>query len=673
MRNLTTLALALLATSPVYAQSAPVSSPPKSEPIATTEPATPVAVPPASAAPAKPLKDIPVDAFAKLPFISNAEISPNGQMIAGLLAVGGEQRIAAFNLFGDRVAGINMAVPEKTQISWVRWVNDNHLLVGLSALLPVSTDDWYVSRLLAIDVKTQAITKLLWNLGGQNSADVVWMPSDGSNEIQVAAQNSIYTDSDDFWASVFKVNVANGKSKKVVFGKTGVMDWSADASGNVRAGIGYDDATQTQTLYYRATGAESFKKTDRAKLKDGEVLKVPFMFVPNTNNGFEYRDNKNGQTSIYEIDLTTGADVRTVFEPKTGDVEGVVTSFDGSKLLGVSTSANDGAVHWFDPSLAALQTSFDQSVKNGKADIISFNRDQSKMLVRVNRPDNPGSLYYFDTAVGVMSRIATINEAIGTRSLSPVKKIQYKARDGLGIEGVLTLPKGKEAKNLPFIVMPHGGPWAQDTLSYDYWAQFIASRGYAVLQPNFRGSTGYGTEFMEKGKGQMGFAMQDDVTDGVNWAVAQGIADPKRVCIVGASYGGYAAMWGVVKDPDFYRCSISIAGVSALRREVNEFGSALKGNLYRRQWQEMTPDFNAVSPILSVNKIKAPLLLIHGKKDITVNHVQSEKMFGAMKKAGKDVEFVSVPLADHHFGREADRVTLLKAMETFLAKHNPAD
>ena len=167
--------------------------------------------------------------------------------------------------------------------------------------------------------------------------------------------------------------------------------------------------------------------------------------------------------------------------------------------------------------------------------------------------------------------------------------------------------------------------------------------------------------------------MQDDITDGVKWAVAQGIADAKRVCIAGASYGGYAAMWGVIKDPDLYRCSISIAGVSQLRREVNDFGDSLKGNLFQRQWKAMTPDFNAVSPARFADKIKVPMLLIHGKKDVTVDHVQSEKMNAAMKRAGKSVEFVSIPMADHYFTREADRITLLSAMETFLAKHNPAD
>ena len=295
------------------------------------------------------------------------------------------------------------------------------------------------------------------------------------------------------------------------------------------------------------------------------------------------------------------------------------------------------------------------------------------MIVRISTPDNPGLLIYYDATTQELMQIASVNETIGNKRLARSKLVQYKARDGLEIEGVLTLPKGKTAKDLPFIVMPHGGPWGHDGLTYNYWTQFLANMGYAVLQPNFRGSTGYGADFERAGQGQMGFAMQDDISDGVSWAVEQGIANPKRVCIVGASYGGYAAMWGIVKDPDQYRCAFSIAGVANLRREVNDFGGAIRKNLYRSQWEKMTPDFKAVSPIHAVDKIQTPLLLIHGKKDVTVDYDQSNDMNRAMEKAGKSVEFVSLPLADHYFSREADRLVLLQSMEAFLTKHNPAD
>jgi dipeptidyl aminopeptidase/acylaminoacyl peptidase len=305
--------------------------------------------------------------------------------------------------------------------------------------------------------------------------------------------------------------------------------------------------------------------------------------------------------------------------------------------------------------------------------IESLNRDRTRMLVRAGSADMPGLLYFYDVNDGVLRKIAYINDRIGTKHLAPVKVVSYKARDGLAIEAILTLPEGREPKNLPFILMPHGGPWAQDTLSYDYWAQFLANRGYAVLQPNFRGSTGYGTAFLRKSDGQLGLSMQDDVTDGVNWAVAQGLADPQRPCIVGASYGGYAAMWGISKDPNLYRCAISIAGVSDVKQEIRGFYTSLYQNKYTSDWKRLSANFDAVSPINATAAITAPLLLIHGKKDVTVDYASSTRMYDRMRSNHKTVELVTLPMADHYFSRQEDRATLLRAMETFLAKYNPAD
>ncbi len=626
----------------------------------------PVQATPQTAAP------LPVEAFASLPFVEHAHISPDGSHVAGIFGVNGEQRILIMPLTGDKSTTVIAAVPEGTQPGAIQWVNNDNIIVSLTFLLPVEGDRWYVSRLISINRITRKSIKLLWDLRGQNAANVLWIPSDGSNEILVAAQDSIYSNYPEFWPEVYRVDVTTGKRRSAVAGRTNVMDWGADHLGNVRIGLGYNDSRLTSRLFYRPGGSGLFKTADKATYGEDGVLTVPFLFLPGGDNALVMRDNAEGRTGIFEVNLATLEDVKTVYQPENGEVASAITSDDG-QLLGAHLTDPKNRIKWFDPKLASAQESFNKSVPNSRVTIESMSKDRSKMLVRIDSAETPGMIYFFDTNVGVLSKIASVNEKVGTKKLSPVRMVQYKARDGLEIEGVLTTPKGKDAKNLPFIVMPHGGPWAHDGLDYDYWAQFLASRGYVVLQPNFRGSTGYGTEFIEKGKGQMGFAMQDDISDGVKWAVAQGIADPKRVCIVGASYGGYAAMWGIAKDPDLYRCAISISGVAALRREVNDFGDSLRGNLYKQQWQEMTPDFNAVSPINAIMKIKAPLMLIHGKRDVTVDHVQSEKMHNAMTKAGKQVEFVSLPLADHYFARQADRIILLSSIERFLAKHNPTD
>lgn len=615
---------------------------------------------------------LPVETFASLPFVERAEISPDGTHVAGLFGINGEQRLVIMPLAGDQASTIMMAVPDETQAGAIRWINNENIVVNLTGLLPVEAQRWYVSRLIAINRTTRKLTKLLWDLNGQDTANILWIPSDGSNEILVAAQNSIYSNFEHFWPSVYKIDVTTGRKKLVLRGRQDVLDWGADHTGNVRIGLSYNDENLTSRLLYRSSTNTVFKIADRATYGSGAVLTVPFMFLPDSDNALILRDNDQGRTSVYEVDLSTQKDVKTVYEPDAGEVVGVEMGNDGA-LLGVYLTGQKSGMKWFDPTLAELQGNFDKTVPNSDVKIESMSADRSKMFVRVDSAETPGNIYFFDTKVGTLRRFASVNEKIGNKKLSPVKMVQYKARDGLDIEAVMVTPKGLEPKKLPLVVMPHGGPWGHDGLDYDYWAQFLASRGYIVLQPNFRGSTGYGTEFLNKGKGQMGFAMQDDISDGVKWAVEQGLVDEKRVCIVGASYGGYAAMWGIAKDPDQYRCAISISGVAALRREVNDFGDSLRGNLYKKQWQEMTPDFNAVSPINAIERMQVPLMLIHGKRDVTVDHIQSEKMYNAMKKAGKKVEFVSLPLADHYFTRQDDRVTLLSSIERFLKEHNPPD
>ena len=625
-------------------------------------------------APPKLADPIAIADFARVPFVSQPRLSPDGTAMAGLVNVKGAPGIAILNLFNNADRPIYITLPEGTNAYSVRWVNNDNLVIGVDALLPTPDGERFsVSRLIAVNRKTVKLSKILWHLNGQNAASVIWIANDGSPTILVEAQNSIYL-GEDFWPAVYRVNVETGKGTVVLRGRALVMDWFADGAGNVRAGSSYNDDRREFKLIYRGEAGGMFKTVDAADTRKREDLTSPFLFLAGTDNALAFQDNPQGRSAIYEIDLKTQQDLRTVYTaPEGSEVEGAIVSDDGKTLLGVRYGGKQSGTFWLDPELSEIQSAIDKSVPGRSARIVSLSADRSRMIVIIDRPDSPGSVYYFDINGEKLQRIAFINEALGTKPLNPVRMIQYSARDGLHIEAVLTLPRDRPAKKLPVIMLPHGGPWAQDTLAFDYWAQFLASRGYAVIQPNFRGSTGYGSAFVRKGEGQMGLAMQDDITDALAWAVKEGIADPKRACIVGASYGGYAAMWGIAKDPELYRCAVSIAGVANLRREVNDFGNYYMGGKYRDDWKRMTPDFAAVSPFNAVDRIKAPLLLIHGKKDITVDHGQSNAMFGKMRGAGKQVELVTLPEADHGFSREADRVTLLTALEAFLIKHNPPD
>jgi dipeptidyl aminopeptidase/acylaminoacyl peptidase len=264
------------------------------------------------------------------------------------------------------------------------------------------------------------------------------------------------------------------------------------------------------------------------------------------------------------------------------------------------------------------------------------------------------------------------NSTIGLKRMHPVRTIRYKARDGLEIPAVLTLPAGLEARALPVVVMPHGGPFARDSETWDWWAQFLADRGYAVVQPNYRGSAGYGTAFAEKGQGQWGLAMQDDLNDALAFLVRAGIADPKRAAMVGASYGGYAAMRAAQRDGALYRCAVAFAGVSdlpALLRYDSRFLNTGRGIDWLRK---QAPDLRAVSPINFPGQFSIPILLVHGKKDQRVPVKQSRELAEKLSKAGKSVKYVEQPQGDQYVSREADRLQFLTELEAFLKAHNPA-
>jgi dipeptidyl aminopeptidase/acylaminoacyl peptidase len=261
--------------------------------------------------------------------------------------------------------------------------------------------------------------------------------------------------------------------------------------------------------------------------------------------------------------------------------------------------------------------------------------------------------------------------------MSPVKPVRYQARDGLGIPGYLALPIGREAKNLPLIVMPHGGPFARDSYAFDPLVQMLTSRGYAVLQPNFRGSTGYGRDFAERGYGEWGEKMQDDLDDGVRWLAADGTIDPKRVCIFGASYGGYAALWGGIRNPEIYRCAASFAGVTDIRAMLKYDAKGILASRYSKQWRQRVEgeekrDLAAVSPLQQAARLDVPVLIAHGEQDSNVPVDQSRKLVAALKARKAPVYAAFYPTAGHGFDSSANQLDFMKRLEAFLEVHNPA-
>jgi dipeptidyl aminopeptidase/acylaminoacyl peptidase len=374
--------------------------------------------------------------------------------------------------------------------------------------------------------------------------------------------------------------------------------------------------------------------------------------------------DKNGRTALWTLD--TASMTQTLVDATANPSAGVLERDD--RLIGYATT--DGSWKYLDP---AWQHDYDvvrRAIPKMTVELVDRSKDGVKTLISAAEPHGPKSWWILDrrTKPAQLSIVVSTYEAVADAGIAPVRKVTYTARDGLAIDAWLTLPKSAGGGPVPFVVLPHGGPFVCENGDFDFIAQFLASRGYGVLQPQFRGSTCNGAEFERLGFRQWGLAMQDDLTDGTRWLIQQKLADAARICIVGASYGGYAALEGVVKEPDLYRCAAAWAPATDLAKMVSK---DKRDHLNTEAGIDtIGTDHDAlkdVSPALHADRIRVPVLLVHGKSDFTVQVWQSEEMEEALKDAHKNVEAIYLDDSDHYMDTFDARLAWLKALEKFLA------
>ena len=608
--------------------------------------------------------------FGRLPFMESPQLSPDGTRVAAQIAVNGQLRLAIIPL-GD-TAHLKLINPGAADLIAWSWVNNDWLVVRIGQSSAVEGDSWYLRRAIAVGADGKNMRVLGADRAlGQNADDVLWIARDGTPHVRMALQTSIYSNEPGFWPEVRDFDVSTGKSRLVAASTDEVMSWYADGKGIVRLGIAYDDARRSSRALYREADGDSFRTIARTHGRGTSLGNLPALFLAEPGKAIAF-DDPNGFDALYNYDLATQKTGDKLFGVIGYDLDSVISSNDGSRMIGARYTDTRSHTHWFEPALALVQSELDSAVGTRNARIISWSRDFATLMIAIESTDRPTMYFLYRPAEGVMHLFANADEHFGDARWGKVSTIRYKARDGTEIPAILTLPTGRPGKNLPLILMPHGGPFARDDESYDYWVQFLASRGYAVLQPNYRGSSGFGNVFAEKGEGQWGLGMQDDLTDAVKWATGQGIADAGRVCIVGASYGGYAALRAAQRDHGVYRCAVSFAGVADMQGMLRYDGSFLNSGRGTDWLRKQAPDLKGVSPINFAADFSIPLLLMHGKADTRVPVKQSRQMADRLKAAGKDYRYVEQPLGDHHLSREADRVQFLKELEAFLAKYDPA-
>jgi len=468
---------------------------------------------------------------------------------------------------------------------------------------------------------------------------------------------------------VYRLNTVTGELTMVAQNPGNITGWVTDHDGNIRI-ASTTDGVNTSILY-RDTEKDTFQNVMTTNFKESFG---PLFFTFDNKNIYAVSNLGRDKTAIVEYDIANKKEVSVLYERDDVDVSGM----DYSRLRKVPTEIF--YITWklehkfLDKETEDLYTKLQKKLPGYEVTVVSNDKTEEVFTVSTSSDRTRGSFYFYEKKSDKLTKLADRSPWLKEKDMAEMKPIEYKSRDGLTIHGYLTLPKDKEAKNLPVVVNPHGGPWARDMWRFNSEIQFLANRGYAVLQMNFRGSTGYGRKFWEISFKEWGKTMQDDISDGVKWLISQGIADPKRVAIYGGSYGGYATLAGLAFTPELYACGVDYVGVSNLFTFMKTIPPYWKP--YLDMFHEMVGDTQkdsallaSASPVFHVDNIKAPLLVAQGAKDPRVNINESNQIVDALKKKGIDVPYLVKENEGHGFRNEENRFDFYEAMEKFLEKH----
>lgn len=468
---------------------------------------------------------------------------------------------------------------------------------------------------------------------------------------------------------VYRADVKTGQLTLVAENPGNITSWIADHKGQVRL-AGTTDGVNT-SLLFRATPKAAWKKVLTTSFKDSVA---PLFFSFDNAKVYATSNLNRDKQAVVLLDPATMKEEKVLFEHPDVDVDSL-GYWRKRKVVSCATYTTwKRERHCLDPDTTALFGKLEQKLPGYELDITARNKAEDLLVVRTRNDRTRGSYWLYDVKADKLTKVADAAPWLNEKQLAEMKPISYKSRDGLTINGYLTLPKGVLPKALPVVVNPHGGPWHRDEWRYNAEVQFLANRGYAVLQMNFRGSTGYGRKFWESSFKEWGGTMQNDVSDGVKYLVDQGIADPKRVAIYGGSYGGYATLAGLAFSPELYACGIDYVGVSNLftfLKTVPPYWKPMLDMMYAMVGHPENDKalLTARSPVMHVDKMRAPLLIAQGKNDPRVNVDESDQMVAALKKRGIDVPYLVKDNEGHGFHNEENRFEFYEAMEQFLAKH----
>jgi dipeptidyl aminopeptidase/acylaminoacyl peptidase len=601
-------------------------------------------------------RQIPLRDFFRNPDKTAYQISPDGEYFSFMAPV--KKRMNVFIQKSGSDKAIQITHETERDVSGYFWANNKRILF----LKDSGGDENY--KLFAVNINGTEL-KALTDFP-KVKTQVIDDLEDIDDEIIVGLNKR---DAKVFDA--YRLNIINGELKMIAENPGNITSWMTDHEGKLRLASATDGVNQS--LLYRKTESDAFKTILTTNFKESLD---PQFFTFDNKRLYALSNLGRDKTVAVEFDPETAKEVKVIYENSDYDISGI--SYSRKRKVLTAAFYIDWKTNrfYFDKEAEELYNNLKMLLGDMEIRIADRTKDESKYIVRTFSDRSLGSYYFYDKTTKKLQFIHEVAPWLKEEDLAEMKPVQYKSRDGLTIHGYLTLPKGLLPKEIPVVINPHGGPWVRDTWGYNSEVQFLANRGYAVFQMNYRGSTGYGKAFWEKSFKQWGKTMQDDITDGVRWLIHEGIADPKRVAIYGGSYGGYATLAGVTYTPDLYAAGIDYVGVSNLFTFMKTIPPYWLPMLEMMHEMVGNPNdekdslhMREASPVFHSDRIKCPMFIAQGANDPRVNKNESDQIVEALKKRGVYVEYMVKDNEGHGFRNEENRFDFYEAMEKFLLKH----
>lgn len=613
-------------------------------------------------------KQLPVEAFSNLPEVSQVKLSPNGNQIAFIRIIEGSTYIATTDLIKAKTQYIVGTDNQKFKIGWFIWANNKTLLI--SADYPVSRygNKYTETRLLKVkaDGSNSAETVIIPKSKERHSQfqnNIIDILPDEPNHILMAVDLRVPNQPD-----VYKINLESNRIRHLEYkGKSHIYDWMTDRQHRLRLGFGRDETK----IFYRLYDLKTEKWRNIWKYEIFDAPDISPLGFGNNPNELYIRADHNGRYAIFKVDVSkVGLPRELVYADENYDIEGsLIYSKKTNDVIGVYHGEANNAKIFFEESHVNFQKALDKAIPDAFNNISSLSADENNYILFTSNPTTPGAYFLGDRKQGSLSFLLEQYPLLADKKLSGKTKISYQARDKTLIEGYVTLPHENAPQHKAALIIPHGGPMSRNYNGFDWFSEFFASRGYTILEPNFRGSSGYGFDFEMASIKSWGGAMQDDLADAATWLANNHNITDNKTCIIGASYGGYAALMAAVKQQDIFRCAGSFAGVSDLELIVKKSRKFTNYEIVKKQIGDDYDALEQQSPVNFAEKIDIPVLLIHGDKDRIVDVKQSKLMYEELLDYNKNVEYIELKNGNHHLGIEENRIKTLSSFEQFLQKN----